>query len=180
MEPASKIKLYQPIVILVGVVLFIFWLINVFNTGNVLWFLPIQPIFEPSRIIVRQYGTAVTIRKGDPDYAQLSDALNETLSGFSNTDLVNIGLSDETLRRYNEEELVIETYYADDIQFNTPVRMNGVTQLLIPIDGTHADRNYVFIGQNGEWRVGAMVVRDSTKLREVLETLGFFDPIQNQ
>lgn len=175
MEPLPKIKIHQPILMLVGAGLFLFWLINTLNTGNALWFLPIQPVYEPSRIIVRQYGTAVTLRKGDPHYEQLSNALNETFSGFSNTDLVNIGLSEETLRRYSEEELVLEAYYADEVQFNTSVRMNGVTQLLLPIDGTHADKNYLFFGQNGSWRVGAMVVRDSTTVRSVLSELGYFN-----
>lgn len=176
MEPVPKIKLYQPVMILLGAFVFIFWLINTFNTGNMFWFLPIQPLYEPSRIIVRQYGTAVTIQKGEPDYQPLTDALNETFSSFANTDLVSIGLSDETLRRYNEEELVIESYYADPIQFNTSVRMSGVKQLLIPIDGTHDDKNYVFFGQNGEWRIGAMVVEDSTPIRDALRELGYLDP----
>jgi len=176
MEPAPKIKIYQPLGILIGAVLLIFWLINSFNTGNFLWFLPIQPIFEPSRIIIRHEGTAVTIQRGDPEYVLLTDALNETHAGFVNSDLVSIGLSEETLRRYNEEELVIESYYADDIQFNTSVRMRGINQLLIPIEGTHADRNYLFIGQNGSWRAGAFVVRDSTPIRQALTELGYLDP----
>lgn len=179
MEPVPKVKIYQPIAILVGVGALIFWLINTFNTGNPLWFLPIQPIFEPSRIIVRQYGTAVTIQRGDPHYAPLTDALNETFSSFANTDLVAIGLSDETLRRYNEEELVIEAYYADDVQFNTSIRMRGVRQLLVPIDGTHADKNYVFFGQSGVWRAGALVVRDSTPIRQALADLGYLNPSSN-
>ncbi|MCA9923287.1 MAG: hypothetical protein KC419_15060 [Anaerolineales bacterium] len=173
MYSLPKIKIWEPLLILIGVGLGILWLINALNTGNALWFLPIQPIYEPSRIVIRNYGETVTIRRGEPGYAEISEALNETLSAFDNTALISIGLSEETMRRYNEEELVLEAYYADDVEFNTPVRMQGVRQLLFPVDATHAGNRYVFIGSNGQWRVGAMVVADDTPLRDVMRTLGY-------
>ena len=173
MQTLPKIKIWEPLLILIGVGLGILWLINALNTGNALWFLPIQPIYEPSRIVIRNYGETVTIRRGEPGYAEISEALNETLSAFDNTALISIGLSEETMRRYNEEELVLEAYYADDVEFNTPVRMQGVRQLLFPVDATHAGNRYVFIGSNGQWRVGAMVVADDTPLRDVMRTLGY-------
>lgn len=173
MYTLPKIKLWEPLLILIGVAAGILWLLNTLNTGNPLWFLPIQPIYEPSRIIVRNYGETVTIHRGEPGYAELSQALNETLSGFENIALVPIGLSEETLRRYNEEELVVEAYYADEVEFNTPVRMQGVKQLLVPIDATHAGKRYLFLGANGEWRAGAMVVKDDTPLRNAMRVLGY-------
>ncbi len=173
METLPKFKLWEPLLILIGVAAGIIWILNTLNTGNPLWFLPIQPIYEPSRIVIRNYGETVTIRRGEPGYAELSEGLNDTLSSFNNTALIPIGLSEETLRRYNEEELVVEAYYADEIEFNTPVRMAGVRQLLIPIDATHAGNGYVFIGANGEWRAGAMVVDDDTPLLNALRILGY-------
>lgn len=173
MQTLPKIKIWEPLLILIGVGLGILWLINALNTGNALWFLPIQPVYEPSRLIIRNYGETITIRRGEPGYAEIAEALNETLSDFDNTALISIGLSEETMRRYNEEELVLEAYYADDIEFNTPVRMTGIRQLLFPIDATHAGSRYVFIGSNGQWRVGAMVVQDDTPLRDVMRTLGY-------
>ena len=173
MEPLKEFKLREPLLILLGAALLILWLINTLNTGNALWFLPIQPVFEPSRIIVHNYGTAVTIRRGEPGYSELTTALNETLSDFVNTDLIPLGLSEETLRRYNEEELVIEAYYADPIRFNTSVRMNNITQLLIPVDATHSGNRYVFIGGNGVWRAGAMVVASDQPLIDAMRELGY-------
>lgn len=175
MDTLPKIKLYQPLLMMLVVILAIFWIINAFNTGNAFWFLPVQPEFEPSRIIVRAYGTAVTLQKGDPGYEPIAAALNESFSGFANTSLVSIGISEETLRRYHEEELVLEAYYPGEIQFNTTVRMQGVNQLLIPIDGTHDDKRYLFFGNNGSWRVGAMVMRDDTPIRQALSELGYLE-----
>lgn len=174
METTPKFKLREPLIILVLIFLFIFWVINALNTGNIFWFLPVQPTFQPTRIVVRHYGQTVDLQAGAPGFSELSQALNETFAnGFDSTALVSIGLSDETLRRYAEEELVIETYYGEPVSFNTRVRMNNVTQLLIPIDGTHADQKYLFFGGRGEWRVGAIVMNDDTPLRTAMKVLGY-------
>jgi hypothetical protein len=174
METMPKFKLREPFLILVFVFLLIFWTINALNTGNIFWFLPVQPTFQPARIVVRNYGQTVELQPGAPGFTELSQALTETFTnGFDNTSLVSIGLSDETLRRYAEEELVIESYYGQDITFNTRVRMSGVTQLLIPLDGTHADQRYLFIGGRGDWRAGAMVLTDDSPLRNAMRELGY-------
>lgn len=174
METLPKFKLREPLLILLFVFLFIFWAINALNTGNIFWFLPVQPTFQPTRIVIRNYGQTIDIQPGTPGFTELAQALTETFAnGFDNNALVSIGLSDETLRRYAEEELVIESYYGQDISFNTRVRMNGVTQLLIPIDGTHADQRYLFMGGRGDWRVGAMVLTDDSALRTTMRQLGY-------
>ena len=174
MEPLPKLKLREPLIILVLVILFFYWVINALNTGNALWFLPVQPTFQPTRIVVRNYGQTIDLQAGTPGFSELVQALNETFAnGFDNSALVSIGLSDETLRRYAEEELVLESYYGQNISFNTPVRMNNVTQLLVPLDGTHADQRYLFFGGRGDWRVGAMVMSDDAPLREAMRTLGY-------
>lgn len=174
METIPKFKLREPLLILVFVFLFIFWAINALNTGNIFWFLPIQPTFQPTRIVVRNYGQTIDLQPGSPGFSELSQALTDTFTnGFDNNALVSIGLSDETLRRYAEEELVIESYYGQEISFNTRVRMNNITQLLIPLDGTHADRKYLFFGGRGNWLVGAMVMSDDTPLREAMHQLGY-------
>lgn len=174
MDTIPKFKLREPLLILIGVFVLIYWIINALNTGNIFWFLPVQPTFQPTRIVVRNYGQTVDLQPGAPGFSELSQALNDTFAnGFDSTALVSIGLSDETMRRYAEEELVIESYYGQDVSFNTRIRMNKVTQLLIPIDGTHADQRYLFIGGRGEWRVGAMVMSDDTPLREAMRQLGY-------
>ncbi len=174
METLPKFKLREPLLMLVFAFLLIFWAINALNTGNIFWFLPIQPTFQPTRIVVRNYGQTVELQPGMPGFTELSQALTETFTqGFDNNALVSIGLSDETLRRYAEEELVIESYYGQDISFNTRIRMNGITQLLIPLDGTHADQRYLFMGGKGEWRAGAMVLTDDSPLRNAMRELGY-------
>jgi hypothetical protein len=177
MESPSQIKLREPLLVLVAAVLLIWWGINAFNTGNVLWFLPLQPVHQPSRIIVRDYGTAVTLQAGTAGYDELTEALNQSLGNFANRELIPIGLGEETLRRYHEEELVLEVYYPEPVRFNTSVRLTGVNQLLIPIDATHDGQGYVFIGSNGQWRVGAMVMENDEPLMEAMGELGYLEGI---
>lgn len=175
METSPKFRLREPLLILIAAILLIWWGINALNTGNVFWFLPYQPVHQPSRIIVRDYGTTVTLQPGVAGYNELTNALNETLAAFRNRELIPIGLGEETLRRYHEEELVVEVHYPGPVRFNTAVRLSGVNQLLIPIDGTHDNQGYVFIGRNGQWRAGAMVVESDGPLLRAMRELGYLE-----
>ena len=174
MEPLKKIRLREPLITFFVVFLLIIWAINAVNTGNWLWFSPIQPTYQPSRIVVRNYGQTENLQPGMDGYNELAQAANDAFSaGFSNTDLINIGLSEETLRRYHEEELVVEFNYAEDISYNSPIRMINVRQLLNPIDATHGGRGYVFLGSSGEWRAGALVLENEQPLLDALTALGY-------
>ena len=176
MEHPSNIKLWQPIVTLVVIVLLIIYLLNVFNTSNWLWFLPYQPTYQPTRIIVHNYGKTETLQPGTPGYTELTDAMNEAFAnGFNSTALVNIGLSDETLRRYNEEELVIEAHYPVEVRFNTPVRMKNVRSLIVPVDATHDGNRYLFMGSNGLWLAGALVMSDDAPIMNAMMALGYLE-----
>ena len=176
MDHPSKIKIFQPIITLLAVLLLIIWLVNVLNTGNWLWFLPYQPAYQPTRIIVHNYGQTEILQPGIPGFIELTDALNESFSkGFDSTSLVSIGLSDDTLQRYNEEELVIEAHYPNQVRFNTSARMKNVRSLLVPIDATHDGQRYLFMGTNGNWLAGALVMSDDSSIMETMVTLGYLE-----
>lgn len=166
-------SILQPLLIFLGAVLFIVYLVGALNTGNWLWVLPIQPDYEPARILIRDQGQVTEYRPGDSGFAELAAALNLAFADFSNLDLIPIGLSDETLQDYNESSLVIEIYYPQDIRFNTIVRMRNVNQLLIPIEGRHAGNRYVFLGADGRWLTGAFVMTNDQPVRDALAALGY-------
>lgn len=166
-------SILQPLLIFLGAVLFIVYLVGALNTGNWLWVLPIQPDYEPARILIRDQGQVMEYRPGDSGFAELAAALNLAFADFSNLDLIPIGLSDETLQDYNESSLVIEIYYPQDIRFNTIVRMRNVNQLLIPIEGRHAGNRYVFLGADGRWLTGAFVMTNDQPVRDALAALGY-------
>jgi hypothetical protein len=165
----------QPLIIVVLLVVGVIWLVGALNAGNLVWWLPVQPTFDPSRIVIRNQGETTTLQPAMEEFGPVQDGLSASLSSFSNADLVPVGLSEETLRRYSEEDLVVEVYYPRNIRFNTPARMERVNQLLIPIEGTHAGNRYVFIGYNGRWLAGALVMSDDQPLHDALRELGYLE-----
>lgn len=168
-------SILQPLLFMVGSIALIIYLVGALNTGNWLWILPIQPTYQPSRILIRNKGNITEYRPGDEGFAELENALNLALADFSNLDLVPLGLSDVTLQEYNESALVMEVFYPRAIRFNTIVRMRNINHLLIPIEGRHAGLRYVFPGSNGTWLSGAFVMADDVPIFDALRALGYID-----
>jgi hypothetical protein len=174
-QPKPGGSALQPFLMAVVAFAFIIYLIGALNTGNWLWVLPIQPHYEPSRIVVRDRGQSVEYRPGIDGFIELSTAIDTALADFANLELIPIGLSEETLQEYNESAVVMEIYYPQDIRFNTISRMSNVNQLMIPIQGRHADLRYVFLGSDGRWLTGALVMDNDQPVRDVMRDLGHIE-----
>ncbi|MEM7332946.1 MAG: hypothetical protein AAF490_12735 [Chloroflexota bacterium] len=169
----SKIRVIEPMLTLALFAIVGFYLLNAFNTGNWLWFRGGIADIEPSRIVIIDHGERLVVQPGSPNFSELSDATALALSKFTNTDLINIGLSEETLQNYEDSALLVEVYFNSPVQFNTMVRTGEPTQLLIPIDGRHAGSSYVFRGAQGEWWFGAIRMADPQPLYQVLQQMGY-------
>ena len=115
-------------------------------------------------IIIIENGERTLLQSGMPNFDLMVGAAKESLAKFSNTDLISIGLSEQTMQDYATDALVVEIYFDRPIQFNTLARTGEPTQLLIPIDGRHADGRYVFRGDKGEWWFGAIRMADPSPL----------------
>ena len=174
MKHPSKIKVLEPFVLLVLIAGAIVYLLNVLNSGSWLWFQGKAAVLEPpARIIVVNDGERLVLQPGTDFYNEMSEAAVQALSKFGNTDLVSIGLSEQTLADYAADSLVVELYFDRPLQFNTLARTGEPTQLLIPIDGRHAAGAYVFRGAQGEWWFGAIRMADPTPLYTVLQQMGY-------
>ena len=144
------------------------------NSGSWLWFQGKAAVLEPpARIVIVENGERTVLQPGTEFYNELSEAAVLALSKFSNTDLVSIGLSDQTLADYAENSLVVELYFDKPLQFNTLARTGDPTQLLIPIEGRHAAGAYVFRGAAGEWWFGAVRMADPSPIYVVLQQMGY-------
>lgn len=175
MESARPVKIWQPFLVLVLFAVGAIWLINYFNTGNPLWFSSRQPEYRPTRIIIHNYGTDVVLQAGMPGYEEMTAALNLAFDDFVNAGLVDVGIGEDTLQRYYEQELVLEINYGQNIRFNTAARMTNVNQLLIPIDARHSDQGFVFLGHNGFWLAGALQLGDREPILAVMREQGYLE-----
>lgn len=173
MEPAKQASVWKPLLVLVVVVGGAWWLITTMSTGNPLWFSPVQPDYTPERLVIYHEGELETLVPGDTGFEEVSVALHEILSAFRSRDLISVGISDNTRQAYRETGVVVEAYYPEDIAFNLPVRFSGVDALLIPVLGRHSEREYVFIGRNGEFVGGALQVTSRDPLDNALRDLGY-------
>lgn len=173
MNHPSKIRVIEPFLLLIGVCAAIVYLVSAFNSGTWLWFQSKAVNVRPSRIVIVNNGQRTVLTAGHANFNNLADAVSQSVSKLSNTDLVSIGLSEQTLEDYATNSLVIELYFDQPLQFNTLARTGKPTQLLIPITGRHAGGGYVFRGQSGEWWFGALRMADPAPLYGALQQMGY-------
>jgi hypothetical protein len=176
MNHPSKIRIFQPFLILVLFIVSAVYLLNLFNTGNWFWFLNSATDIRPTHIVIFNNGERINLEPDQPEFETLAAAVESSLSRLNNTDLVAVGLSEKTLEDYATNSLVLELHFDRPITFNTIARVGEPTQLLIPIRGRHAEANYVFMGAQGEWWAGAVRMADSSPLLTALQALGYDVP----
>ena len=173
MDNPKKVRVLEPFIGMVIFIVAVIYIINVFNTGNWMWFLGNTVNVTPSRIIIVDHGNRTILNPGHPDFDSLVAAAEQSLSHLNNSGIVDVGLSEQTLNDYATDSLVMELHFDSPVVFNTAARTGKPTQLLIPIDGRHADGGLVFRGDKGEWWYGAVRMADPQPLMSALEQMGF-------
>ena len=173
MKHPGKIRIIQPFIMLTLFVVALVYGVNAMNTGNWLYFRSVSAHVRPSRIIIIDHGTKTVIAAGHRHFMPLADAIETSLTELNNTDLISIGLSEQTLSDYNTDSLVIELYFDKPVVFGGIARTGEPTQLLIPINGRHAGGGYVFRGARGTWWNGAVRMADYSALMSTLGQIGY-------
>ncbi len=173
MKHPRQIQLLEPLVWFALITASIIYALMAFNSGDWLWFTSKAVDARPNRIIVWQDGDQFVIQPGHDDFLQLSEAAHESLKDFNNTNLINVGLGEESLSYYEDKGVLVELFYDRPVKFHAPFRTGEPTQLLVPINGRHAGYDYFFRGGQGEWWFGAMRMTDSTPLMNALSELGY-------
>lgn len=173
MTHPSKVRVLEPLVIFLLIGASLIYAVNAFNTGNFLWFQKENNIVRPNRIVIVDNGQRVTLQPGHPDFEAMAGAVETSLARLSNTDLVSIGLSEQTLEDYATESLVVELYFDAPVTLHSLARSGEPRQLLIPINGRHANGGYVFRGDQGEWWFGAVRMANPQPLFTALSEMGY-------
>jgi hypothetical protein len=169
----STTKAIQPFIILAVMAAATFYLVNVFNTGDWLWFKSETVDARPSRIIIRDHGQETLYAPGYAGYEELAGAVEQSLARLDNSALVDVGLSEVTLAEYETNAVVMELYFDRPVDFHTQARIGEPTQMLIPLEGRHAGNGYIFLGARGEWWVGALRMADDSPLYTTLTQMGY-------
>ncbi len=173
MENPTKVRVLEPFIGMAIFAVAVIYLINALNTGNWMWFRGNTVNVRPSRIIVVDHGNRTILNPGHPNFDALVEATAQSLSALNNSGIVDVGLSEQTLSDYANDSLVLELHFDSPVVFNTAARTGKPTQLLIPIEGRHADGGLVFRGDKGEWWYGAVRMADPQPLLSTLEQMGF-------
>lgn len=155
----NKPKMLDMVIVTMVLVAIIAFLAISFNTRDLLWF---WPVFEetPRQMIVHCYGSDVQVNPG-PEFEAINTAVNDVLSGGKRWDQMT--MSDETYQDYLSSPQMM----ALELVYNPAVRIHSfysfykkITQIIIPLDGRHANTNAVF-GRLGEYSLSGSVHYES-------------------
>jgi hypothetical protein len=150
----------------------IVYLIIAMNTGDLLW---ISPVFDaqPRAIMVHCFGEDIGLNEGTPRFEELTDLVNQTLSGSKRWD--SLSLSEVTYQDYQSHPLmmVLELSYDEPFRVHSPYKFfSRVDSIIIPLEGRHAITNAVF-GRRGDFpAAGSFHVKTTAPLVEYLTVNG--------
>ncbi|MEW5720701.1 MAG: hypothetical protein AB1817_18900 [Chloroflexota bacterium] len=158
--------------LLVVMVIFIVggaWFLGAVANEDALWFMP---YFDetPSRIVVYRAGCRAEILPGRPGFAELTAALNQTLSQVDGYEQ-GFGLSPETLQGYIARGYALEISYPTRIRIHTPYRFGAPDTLFIPLDGHFGGTRAVFGGHRGEYWASALRLKTVEPIRHAAEQI---------
>lgn len=148
------------IIVLVALVLIVYAIMT-FTTGDLLWF---SSNFNENAyaVVLHCRGETVDIDQGSFHFSKLNSIMNESMSGRKRWD--SLTMSETTYQDYqtNSQMVVIEFFYRDPVRVHsTYSHYSNVNNLVVPIEGRHADKKAVF-GQNDGVPTGGALHIDST------------------
>ncbi len=157
------------VLIVIGVVVVVVYSMVAFATGDWLWFT--QKFEEtPRAVVVHCYGETIKFDPGVYHFNALTKIMNEAMSGRKNWD--SLTMSAETYQDYqtNPQMVTVEFFYADTFRVHSSYKFySNVDNLIIPLQGRHAQTNAVFGQNQGIPTAGALHVESTTPFKEYLK-----------
>lgn len=153
--------------------LIIWWAVFAMGNRDPLWF---WPFFNerPAEIVVYHDGTQTTIRPDDSGYKEITAAVNAQLGrpkGFER----DTGMSAETEADARNKYVSVELRYGKPIVIHSNTGIGRPSRLFIPITGRHSEANLVFLGTDRDYLIGALTLRDRSRLDQALRNLGLLE-----
>ena len=156
------------VVIVIGVLLTVVYTMISLATSDWLWFS--QEFSEtPRAVVVHCHGETVNFDPGSYHFKALTELMNKSLSGRKNWD--SLTLSAETYQDYQTDPqmIAVEFFYATPVRVHSSYKYySNVDNLVVPLEGRHAQTNAVFGQNQGTPTAGALHVESTTPFKEYL------------
>ena len=170
-KPSPAIRLRDLFLIFGAFVLVVIYLVPALNTNDALWFWPWFDA-QPREIVIYYGGEVSTLRPEDADFAPIVQVVNAIVK--KRNAYTTLGLSPETVERYQRQEHAIELRYEHPTRIHTPYRFGPGDAYLIPLTGRHSEYHPIFAGLRGGWLIGALRMPTTEPLIERLQSLGYW------
>jgi hypothetical protein len=138
-------------------------------TGNFLWFIPVFDT-EAEKIVVYRDGEQITLYPDDPGFDEVTAACNALISRIEAVH-PSFGISDIGLEQLRTEGTAIELFYAEPLDFPSPVNLGGPNQLLIPLSEHYIENPVALRGFDGEYWGAALRLGDLSELQAIVAAL---------
>jgi hypothetical protein len=172
MSRSSKTNTAQLLFVLVGLVLLSAYLIVSLTSRDPLWFLR-RAEAQPSHIVVYHAGQRTELLPGQAGFDDLASAVQTSLAqGFAR--LSNLGFSEKSLQDAYTQYVTLEVFFDQPVELHTWFYPGRTMQMLFPITGRHSEMSVVLLGEGGQYRAGAPVLKTREPILEALKSLGFY------
>lgn len=156
------------VIVVLAVMIFSVYTIISLATGDWLWFS--QKFSEtPRAIVIHCYGKRIDLDPGTFHFSALADLMNEIMSGRKRWD--SLTLSSETYQDYqtNSQMLALEFFYHEPLRVHSTYKYySNVDNLIIPLEGRHAQTNAVFGLNQGTPTAGSLHIQSTEAFRQYL------------
>ena len=164
----SEPSIIRLLVVVVIVLVIAFYLILAIGTGDFLWW---NPKFSetPNAILVHCNGHTTDIDPGSFHFSALARLVNENLSGRKRWD--PLSLSEATYEDYRTDPkmIALEVFYPEPVRIHSNYKFfSNVDNLIIPLEGRHANTNAVFGLNQGRPAAGSLHVESTAVISTYL------------
>jgi hypothetical protein len=165
-EPVN-VNFKDMVLVLVVFVIAVIFLLGALANEDPLWFLP---FFNetPSRIVVYREGCHAEIVAGKPGFAELTAALNQTLSQVDGYEQ-GFGLSPDTLKQYVEKGRALQVTYPKRVKIHVSYRFGSPDTLFLPLSDSLGEARAVFGGIAGDYWASALRLKTTEPIQLAAE-----------
>ena len=167
----SNPSILNLIIIVIPVVAVVVYLMIAFATGDWLWF---SANFRetPNAIVLHCYGETTNLDPASFEYSKLKQIMNESMSGRKRWD--SLTMSEATYQEYqtNPQMVVLEFFYPEPVRVHSSYKFySSVDNLVIPIDGRHAQTKAVFGQANGIPTGGSLHIETTEQFKTFMTNM---------